>query len=130
VDRATARLDPELVSVDFDVLDKLPEDGRELLEGLMVRDAAFDAWLIEVRSAFNRRKSAIEARHKELVLRTKPAAEGAGAQGILGDVLANQIGQNIAEQVRAWRQVNVRMVETDQDAAEIEIDAQVAEENG
>ncbi len=130
VDRATARLDPELVSVDFDALDATFEDGRELLEGLLVRDAAFEAWLTEVRGAFTRRKSAIEARHKGLVLRTKPAAAGAGAEGILSDVLANQIGQNIAEQVRAWRHVNVRMAETDQDAAEIEIDAQVAEEDG
>lgn len=130
VDRTNARLDPELVAVDFDDLTNLPEDGRELLEGLLVRDTAFEAWLTEVRGAYGRRKSAIEARQKGLVLRTRPAADGSGAKGILGDVLANQIGQNIAEQVRAWRQVNVRMAETEQDAAEIEIDAQVAEEDG
>ena len=130
VDRSTVRLDPELVSVDYDAFDKLPNGGRELLEGLLVRDAAFEAWLTEVRNAYSRRKSALEARHKGLVLRTKPAEPNAGAQGILGDVLANQIGQNIAEQVRAWRHVNVRMADADEDAAEIEIDAQVAEEGG
>lgn len=130
VDRSTARLDPEAVSVDLDDLSIVPADGRELLEGLLVRDAAFDAWLTEVRSAFGRRKTAIVAKQKGLVLRTRPIAPNSGAQGILGDVLANQIGENIAEQVRAWRQVNVRMAQTDQDAAEIEIDAQVAEENG
>ena len=130
VDRSTVRLDPELVSVDMDTLDAPPEDGRELLEGLLVRDTAFEAWLSEVRETFERRKSALSTRNKGLVLRTRPAAQGTGARGILGDVLANQIGQNIAEQVRAWRHVNVRMAETDQVAAEIEIDAQVAEENG
>ncbi|MEJ6709918.1 MAG: hypothetical protein QNK92_14195 [Amylibacter sp.] len=75
-------------------------------------------------------KTAIAAKRKDLVLRTRPIAPNSGAQGILGDVLANQIGENIAEQVRAWRQVNVRMAQTDQDAVEIEINAQVAEENG
>jgi tetratricopeptide (TPR) repeat protein len=130
VDRSTARLDADSVSVDFDSLETIADDGRELLEGLLVRDAAFEAWLVEMRNAYKKRKSVQSARKKGLVLRTKPAAVGTGAQGILGDVLANQIGQNIAEQVRAWRQVNVRMAETDQDAAEIEIDAQVAEEGG
>ncbi|WGI21383.1 transcriptional regulator [Amylibacter sp. IMCC11727] len=130
VDRSTVRLDPELVSVDYDDFDGTTHKGRELLEGLLVRDTAFEGWLQEVRGAFDRRKSALVARNKGLVLRTRTSDPNTGASGILGDVLANQIGQNIAEQVRAWRHVNVRMAETDQDAAEIEIDAQVAEEGG
>lgn len=130
VDRASVRLDTDLVEVDIDDLTDLPSDGRELLEGLFVRDPAFEGWLEEVREGFERRKSAIAARSKGLVLRTLTSTTGGGATGILGDVLANQIGQNIAEQVRAWRQVNVRMAESEQDAAEIDIDAQVAEEDG
>lgn len=130
VDRLSVCLNPELVVVDYDTAEIRVTETRDLLEGLVVRDAAFESWLAEVREAFERRKTAIAAKDKGLVLRTRPALAGSGSQGILGEVLADQIGQNIAEQVRAWRQVSVRMAENDQDAAEIEIDTHVVEEGG
>jgi tetratricopeptide (TPR) repeat protein len=130
VDRHVVRLQPEMVNVDMDDFSDSPEDQHEVLEGLLVRDPAFEDWLAEVREAFERRKAAIVARSRGLVLRMRTMETGTGPENILSNVLANQIGQNIAEQVRAWRQVSVRMSRDDQEAAEIEIDAQVAEENG
>ncbi|WP_188670158.1 hypothetical protein [Neptunicoccus cionae] len=130
VDRTTARLDAAAVDVDWDNARISTDDTRELLEGLSVRDPAFEDWLGEVREAFDRRKTALAARSHGLILRTRRSNGPEGSKSILSEVLADQIGQNIAEQVRAWRQVNVRMAESDQDEAEIEISAHVAEEDG
>ena len=129
VDRLTVSFDPDAVSVDFDNLTSV-EEGHEMLEGLKIRDNAFAAWLDEVRDAYQRRKSSQEARSRGLVLRLTPSADEGGAASVLSEVLSHQIGQNIAEQMRAWRQVPVRMAEDVSDAAEIEIDTRVIEDDG
>ncbi|MEM9852383.1 MAG: hypothetical protein AAF761_10355, partial [Pseudomonadota bacterium] len=129
VDRMQVRLAPEAVDVDFDG-EIASDETRELLEGLKIRDDAFVDWQAEVRDAFERRKSAKAAKSKGLVLRLKPAAEGSGAAGLLSEHMSHQIGQNIAEQVRAWRQVPVKVADDLSDAAEIEIDTRVIEDQG
>lgn len=129
VDRLTVRFDPETVDVDLDHGGVI-EEGHELLEGLKIRDNAFDAWLDEVRDALARRKKAAEARSRGLVLRLRPSADDGGPAAMLSEVLSHQIGQNIAEQMRAWRQMPVRLAEDISDAAEIEIDTRVIEDAG
>lgn len=129
VDRLTVSYAEGSVLVDFDSAVNL-EDGHDLLEGLKIRDPAWTAWLDEVRDAFDRRKAAQAARARGLVLRLKPQADDGGSAAMLSEVLSHQIGASIGEQMRAWRQMPVRMANDVSEAAEIEIDTRVIEENG
>lgn len=131
VDRITVGFDPATISVDFDtVTPGTEEEPHELLEGLKIRDDAFNAWLAEMRELLARRRSAHQARNRGLVLRLRPSADDGGAANLLSEVLSQQIGQNIAEQMRAWRQMPVRIAEDVSDPAEIEIDTRVIEHQG
>lgn len=129
VDRITVGFTPDSINVDYENANVAAE-GHEILEGLKIRDEAFVSWLEEVREAFERRKLAIAAKAKGLVLRLVPSADEGGSAAMLSEVLSHQIGQNIAEQMRAWRQMPVRMAESLEDESDIEIDTRVVEEDG
>ena len=106
-DRATVSLDPLALSIDLRD-DGLRFDQRtELLEGLDARDPEFEEWLRMERADLQARLSQAEPKEAKGVLihcrSTAPAEDGAN---IMADILANQIGENIAEQIRAWRQAN------------------------
>jgi DNA-binding SARP family transcriptional activator len=104
-DRSKIGLNTRLVSVDL-LEEVIPEDERiELLQGMDVRDPEFEDWLRQERAAMRAtRAKAIPSDSRGLLINCRATAETPGRDQMLGEVLANQIGENIAEQVRAWRQ--------------------------
>lgn len=121
-DRAQIALDPTRISVDVLRPDFDPNATRDLLEGLDVRDEAFDTWLNAEREHLKSRRDMSKPPDNEgLILRCRTQTHGPGANWLLGDVLANQIGENIAEQVRAWRQSEVTVGDVQQVAADMEV---------
>ncbi|MEM7441170.1 MAG: hypothetical protein AAF393_16355 [Pseudomonadota bacterium] len=129
VDRMTVGFAPDSLNVDADST-HIDAEGHEILEGLKIRDPAFVSWIEDVRDNFERRKMAQAAKAKGLVLRLVPSADEGGPAALLSEVLSHQIGQNVTEQMRAWRQMPVRMAETLEDEADIEIDTRVVEDGG
>ncbi|EEX15549.1 transcriptional regulator, sarp family [Citreicella sp. SE45] len=106
-DRSSVSLDVSRVTVDLHD-DGLPLDLRtELLEGLDARDPEFEEWLRMERADLQARLSkATPKEAKGILINCRASAPDGGAGVIMADVLANQIGENIAEQIRAWRQAN------------------------
>lgn len=104
-DRSTVSLDPQGVTVDL-LEDVIPEDDRvELLQGIDVRDPEFEDWLRQERTALQARQAkASPSETRGVLINCRADAEEPGRQQMLGEVLSNQIGENIAEQIRAWRQ--------------------------
>ncbi|MBS0124836.1 transcriptional regulator [Thetidibacter halocola] len=104
-DRTTVSLDPARVAVDL-LETVLPEDPRtELLQGLDVRDPEFEEWLRMERAELERLVArARPGTARGVLIGVRSEAQNPGRDPMLGEILANQIGENIAEHVRAWRQ--------------------------
>ncbi len=105
-DRLTISLSEALLDVDL-LVEVVPSDERtELLEGLDVRDPEFEDWLRQERAALQAKVAkATPSESRGVLINCRADATDATPHGqIMGEVLANQIGENIAEQVRAWRQ--------------------------
>ncbi|MFW2589940.1 transcriptional regulator [Sagittula sp. SSi028] len=105
--RARVGLDRARIRVDLHE-EVVPADDRtELLEGMDVRDAEFEDWLRQERAqldAMVARAAPKPVRGILITCRTEDTAPGRDRMSV--DVLSNQIGENIAEHVRAWRQVD------------------------
>lgn len=104
-DRTDVRLDPRRVAVDL-LEEVVPEDDRtDLLQGMDVRDPEFEDWLRQERAALSAKLAkASPSDSRGILINCRVTAEKPGRDQMMGEVLANQIGENIAEQVRAWRQ--------------------------
>ncbi|MCR8547378.1 transcriptional regulator [Salipiger sp. P9] len=104
-DRSAIALDTARVAVDLP-LDAPPDAPRAaLLEGLDARDPEFEEWLRLERAELQTRLSRARPRNSRGILINCRATAPDGGSGVLmADVLANQIGENISEQIRAWRQ--------------------------
>lgn len=131
-DRSSIRLDRSRIRVDL-LEEVIPADARtELLEGLDVRDPEFEDWLRQERAQLQSmisRATPQESRGVMIICRTEITAPG--RDRMLSDVLANQIGENIAEQVRAWRQVDPDTVgAVDAPMSDILIQTQLVSETG
>lgn len=111
-DRSTIALDPARVEVDALQAGPLP-DG-ELLQGLDARDPEFEAWLRQERTALAERRT--RQRHQPtpgVLIACTSETDISATVRMMGDVLSNQIGESVAEQVRAWRQAPDLAVSTD-----------------
>ncbi|ETX16236.1 transcriptional regulator [Roseivivax halodurans JCM 10272] len=130
-DRGTVGFDPERVEVDLLEHEIDFDAPRELLEGLDVRDSEFEDWLRSERARYAARLEAGRPKPASGVLmRCRTDVHGGTTSSLIGELLANSIGENIAEQVRAWRQSG-RHVDAVTDAAgdlEISCDLIDAEE--
>ncbi|MBY6004848.1 transcriptional regulator [Salipiger bermudensis] len=106
-DRSTVALAQTGIAVDLRD-EGLPFDQRsELLEGLDARDPEFEEWLRMERADLQARLSQAEPKlAKGVLIHCRSAAPAEDGANIMADILANQIGENIAEQIRAWRQAN------------------------
>lgn len=104
-DRTTVRLSVQKVRVDL-LDDILPIDERaELLQGLDVRDPEFEEWLRMERAELLAHISRAKPKPATgILINCQAITQNAGRERIMGEVLANQIGESISEQVRAWRQ--------------------------
>ncbi|WP_425099644.1 transcriptional regulator [Tropicibacter sp. S64] len=126
-DRTTVTLDSARVSVD--VLDEpLPVDERlELLQGLDVRDPEFEEWLRMERAELEARISrARPVAATGILINCQSASDGPMQDTFAGEVLANQIGESISEQIRAWRQSHDSAEQADQiPAADISVTSQL-----
>jgi len=106
-DRVSIAIDAKRVSVDV----LAPGFGanvaarHDLLEGLDVRDPEFEDWLRDERARVDAALAHSRPRATAgLLVRTRSGGQGGTMADMVGDILANQIGENIAENVRAWRQ--------------------------
>ncbi|WP_425073007.1 transcriptional regulator [Sagittula sp. S175] len=106
-DRSNIRLEPRRIRVDL-LEEVIPSDERtELLEGLDVRDPEFEDWLRQERAQLQAMVSrATPQETRGILINCRSEDETPGRARIASDVLSNQIGESIAEQVRAWRQAD------------------------
>ncbi|WP_136439633.1 tetratricopeptide repeat protein [Pacificoceanicola onchidii] len=104
-DRSTVSLKAGAVTVDL-IDEILPVDERiDMLQGLDVRDPEFEEWLRMERAELENRVSrARPIAATGILINCSSASDGTMQETFLGEVLANQIGENISEQIRAWRQ--------------------------
>lgn len=125
-DRTTVSLDPRRVTVDL-LREVVPEDDRiELLQGMDVRDPEFEDWLRQERAALERmRAQATPSESRGILINCRATAEAPGRDQMLGEVLANQIGENIAEQVRAWRQSETDAPPADAPVSDVLVNTQL-----
>ncbi|MFZ7091974.1 transcriptional regulator [Primorskyibacter sp. 2E233] len=132
-DRTTVSLRTSAVSVDM--LDEvLPVDERvELLQGMDVRDPEFEEWLRMERAELDTRLSRAKPMPATgILINCQSISDGSEREKIMGEVLANQVGESIAEQIRAWRQAQNLPEQSDQmPAADVAVTAQlVTDESG
>ncbi|ETX30999.1 transcriptional regulator [Roseivivax isoporae] len=103
-DRTSVGFDPERVTVATRLPAGHAAPGRDLLEGIDVRDAEFEDWLRGERA---RHAAEIEAsrpvRATGVLMSCRTEVHDSTLQALFGEILSNQIGESIAEQVRAWR---------------------------
>ncbi|ETA52548.1 transcriptional regulator [Rhodobacteraceae bacterium PD-2] len=104
-DRTDVWLDPARVRVDLHE-EVVPDDDRiELLQGIDVRDPEFEDWLrLERAELQSRIARTAPSGGRGILINCRVETDGPARDRMMGEVLANQIGENIAEQVRAWRQ--------------------------
>ncbi|WP_306131461.1 transcriptional regulator [Roseivivax marinus] len=101
-ERTAIGLDPTRVQVILRQNDY--EMPRELLEGLDARDPEFDEWLRDERTRHeNRHGNAALHRPAGLTLMCRTQVRTEAMPSLVGEVLAERIGDAISEQVRAWR---------------------------
>ena len=62
-----------------------------------------------------------------VILRCRAQTHTTAGNQVIGEVLANQIGENIAEQVRAWRQADAVSEETQKAVADMEVSCDLME---
>ena len=104
-DRNTVWLDRDAVIVDMIDGDLSFEERAELLEGMDARDPEFEDWLrIERTELQSRIASAMPQPARGIMILCRSFDETQARGHFIGDILANQIGEGIAEHVRAWRQ--------------------------
>ncbi|MEQ5869433.1 transcriptional regulator [Sagittula sp. NFXS13] len=129
-DRASIGLDEARLRVDL-LEEVVPGNERiELLEGLDARDPEFEDWLRQERAqlqAMIARAGPKEIRGILITCRVDETAPG--RDRMTCDVLSNQIGENISEQVRAWRQADPDMIgSTDAPQSDVMIQSQLVHE--
>jgi hypothetical protein len=104
-DRANVSLDVNRIEVDL-LSGPPPTDERtEFLQGISVRDPAFQEWLSKERQALAMSLSRFApTADAGVVIRCPPGTSASEQERVYGGILANQIGKTVAEQVRAWCQ--------------------------
>lgn len=122
-------LSPERVICDLDSKRPIESQSREVLEGLDVGDPEFEDWLRVLRQRFPIETPDVSASPAPTIvngggLRIRCSASDAPdtRTRILVDILTNQVGQNIEDEVSAWR------TKDGGTCCDIDIQAEVCEE--
>lgn len=130
-DRTNVSLDASFLELDITTHSATADPGRELLEGLDVKDPEFDDWIRQERSAFqNKTESLLPRNTNGITISCSIDTHQSTGDTLAGQILADQIGQSISEHVRAVRQdPNHRMTDA-VDEQDLEISCTVLEKNG
>jgi hypothetical protein len=127
-DRSTVALARDRISTDLADPHDEPGGLHEFLEGIDVSDPEFEDWLRTMRSHYAPAPAPVlHDKKKRFEVFCRSVAETAPS-GAIGDILANQIGQNITEQLNAWRHADVPGSNGSWTDADINVTCQVIEE--
>jgi hypothetical protein len=127
-DRSTVALARDRISTDLADPHDEPGGLHEFLEGIDVSDPEFEDWLRTMRSRYAPAPAPVlHDKKKRFEVFCRSVAETAPS-GAIGDILANQIGQNITEQLNAWRHADVPGSNGSWTDADINVTCQVIEE--
>ena len=134
IDRNTVRLSASHIVTDLEDADRHAAEGRDFLEGLDVRDPEFEEWLRLMRNQFSHsaplaapaaQPTGTDAR---ISIRCVSVTAETKIAGLIGEMLSNQIGQNLGEQLSAWcRTDNSETADTEPDNSDIEVKCHVCE---
>ncbi|MEM6621125.1 MAG: hypothetical protein AAF674_02770 [Pseudomonadota bacterium] len=119
-DRFDVWLQPERIQVDFDHPVSFEEAGRDLLEGIEIRDEAFEDWLRDLRQQWRSRPSVVDQTpvsaeraagtwppsapgYAKLRIACEAIGQASDGSRLVSRVVSQQIGQNIEERLSAWR---------------------------
>lgn len=126
-------LDPTRIQSDLDPMSGLRAVDRELLEGLDVRDAAFDDWKqsLSMRLAAPSPDApatpAVNSGMHALTIRAAMSEVGSGIERITSQIIADQVAKSLEERLSALRFADYERPRTD-DAPDVEIRCDVAED--
>lgn len=126
-------LDPERVETDLDPLSGLRAPERELLEGLDVRDAEFDAWKEALADRLEEQETtelAIPSAHgglHALTIRAAMSEAGTAIERLTSQIVADQVAKSLEERLSALRFADYQRARP-HDTPDIEIRCDVAED--
>ncbi len=129
-DRTNLSLDADLVWVDL-IHGELPLSERiELLEGMDSRDQEFEDWLrLERQELQSRIAQTVPQNARGILINYRLSSEDDTRSKMSADMIANQIGTGIAEQVRAWLQTEgIGEHERNMPPSDIQIDCQLVDD--
>lgn len=129
-DRLEVWLDPARVATDLGGETAPRQDGRQLLEGLTIRDPAFNGWLDALRARHAARPAAPSpiAGREGLKIRCVMSETGSPAERIAGNIVADQVAKNLEERLSALRFAGAEGA--GQVTPDLEIRCEVAEQGG
>ncbi|MGY3437879.1 hypothetical protein ACW9UM_06285 [Marinovum sp. KMM 9989] len=101
-DRLHVWMEPGTVTTDLDPNSDLRDASRDLLEGLNLKDPAFDAWRRELRL---RTRPTIMAhapghtgpKHRPMTVRAAMSEIGTSAERLTGQIIADQVARNLED---------------------------------
>jgi hypothetical protein len=106
-DRLDVWLDPEFIETDLDAANDDATTGRDLLEGLDIRDAQFQDWLQGFRTRHGRvdsEQSNVSAViSSDIKIRAFQTDRGTTIERITGNIVADQVAKSIEERLSARR---------------------------
>ncbi|MBP1849126.1 hypothetical protein [Rhizobium halophytocola] len=134
IDRNTVRLSAAHVVTDLEDAELHALEGRDFLEGLDVRDPEFEEWLRLTRNHFAAPPSvampsvARPTSDTKIAIKCVSVSAETKIAGLIGEMLSNQIGQNLGEQLSAWCRTDTsETVERDPETSDIEVKCHVCE---
>ena len=130
-DRVDVWLDKERIETDLTDASPFRTEGREFLEGLDIRDEAFNDWLRDARARYAAEGLAEPVRptgsSRSISIRAALSESGSPAARIAGLVIADEVAQTLENSLSAVR-LSGRRRRGAMDSADVEVRCDVAED--
>ncbi len=133
-DRLNVWLDPEFVETDLDALDDPKTLSRELLEGLEIRDVAFQEWKANFVARHGQAAQSVQSPQtappaNTIKIKAVQTERGSAIERIASNIIADHVAKNIEDRLSAQRYSSdgSHMLSN---AADLEIRCNVAEDGG
>lgn len=131
-DRLEVWLDPECILTDLSDDEKARNSGRDLLEGLEIREEMFQEWLDGFRArhtpdAVSQQNLNLTAAPNAIQIRAIQTERGSTLEKITSDIIADQVAKNIEERLSAQRYSSAN-AEAQDVSPDLEIRCNVAED--